>query len=117
MSSFSPFASLFFSRTCSCSRIKWIACLAGDLVLHVFEEQALLLWYELHLDRVQVQQFVQRPGHRQRVLLSRLHPQRSQVPRLPELRPRQLCQAQNQRRLLTFVLSDDKSGTKPIAQL
>lgn len=61
-------------------------CLAGDLVLHMFEKQALLLRYELHLDCVPGQKFVQRLGHRQYILLSWLHPQCIQVPRLPELR-------------------------------
>lgn len=81
-----------------------VTCLAGDLVLHVFEEQALLLRYELHLDGVVGQQFVQRLGQSEDVLLSRLHPQSSQVLRLSQLRFGQLCQANTQRQLLIFAL-------------
>lgn len=79
------------------ARVLMMTCLAGDLVFHMFEEQALLLRYELHLHRVQRQQPVQRLGHPQHVLLGLLlHPPwRSQLPRLPELKLRLLCGAQN----------------------
>lgn len=60
--------------------------LAGDLVLHMFEEQPLLLRYELHLDCVYDQQLVQRVGHHKGVFLNWLHPQCAQVLGLPELR-------------------------------
>lgn len=79
-------------------------CLAGDLVLHVFEEQALLLRYELHLDGVPGQQFVQRLGQSEDVLLSWLHPQSSQVLQLPQLRFGQLCRANTQHQLLIFAV-------------
>lgn len=81
-----------------------VTCLAGDLVLHVFEEQALLLRYELHLDGVPGQQFVQRLGQSEDVLLSRLHPQSSQVLQLPQLRFGQLCRANTQHQLLIFAV-------------
>ena len=94
----------------------WVPCLAGDLVLHMFEEQALLLGYELHLDCVLGQQFVQRLGHRQYVLLSRLHPQRTQVPRLPELRFWKLCQAQKRYWISSNIcFVNDKSRMKWIS--
>lgn len=81
-----------------------VTCLAGDLVLHVFEEQALLLRYELHLDGVTGQQVVQRLGQSEDVLLSWLHPQSSQVLQLSQLRFGQLCQANTQHQLLIFAL-------------
>lgn len=79
-------------------------CLAGDLVLHVFEEQALLLRYELHLDGVTGQQFVQCLGQSEDVLLGRLHSQSSQVLEFSQLRYGQLCQANRQHQLLIFAL-------------
>lgn len=85
----------------SCFRV---TCLAGDLVLHVFEEQALLLRYELHLDGVPGQQFVQRLEQGEDVLLSWLHPQSSQLLQLSQLRFGQLCQANKQHQLLIFAL-------------
>lgn len=54
---------------------KKTTCLTGDLVLHVFEEQALLLRDELHLDSVPGQQLVQGLTHRQHIVLHGLHPQ------------------------------------------
>ena len=74
----------------------------------MFEEQALLLRYELHLDSIVAQQLVQRMGQRQDVVLYRLHPQSTQVPRLSKLRFRQLCQAKKKKKrhdqLLIFAL-------------
>lgn len=59
----------------------------------MLEEQALLLWYELHLHRVSGQKFAQRLGYCQHVFLRRLHPQSTQVLWFPELRFWKLCQA------------------------
>lgn len=60
------------------------------MVLHVLEEQALLLRDERHLDGVAGQQFVQRLGQGEDILRSRLHPQSSQVLQLSQLRFGQL---------------------------
>lgn len=95
---------LFLCCSCVCVRSTLaVPCLAGDLVLHVFEEQALLLRDELHLDGVAGQQSFQSLGQSQDVLLSRLHPQSSQVLQLSQLRFGQLCQANTQHQLQIFA--------------
>ena len=57
----------------------------------MFEEQALLLGDELHLNAVPDQELIQAVSHRERVVWGRLHPQRPQVLGLTELGLWQLC--------------------------
>lgn len=59
--------------------------LAGNLVLHMLKEQALLLRDELHLHRVLGQQLLQGVGQQQRIPLRHLHSPGVQVPPLGDL--------------------------------
>lgn len=58
--------------------------LAGHLILHVLQEQALLLWDELHLHGVPGQQLLQRQRQQQRVPRWHLHPTGVQGPGLAD---------------------------------
>lgn len=59
--------------------------LAGNLILHVLQEEALLLRDELHLHGVAGQQLLQRERQQQRVPRRHLHPTGVQGRRLTDL--------------------------------
>lgn len=70
----------------------------------MLQEQALLLRYQLHLDGIDGQQFVQGVGHGQCIFLHRLYPECTEALWLTELRFGQLCQAkQLERSIFAFL--------------
>lgn len=70
----------------------------------MLKEQALLLRNQLHLDCVFDEKLFKCLWNGEHVVLSRLHPQSAQFPRLSELGFRQLCKSHISE--LTFVLHD-----------